>query len=255
MNNFAYSLRLVAIELGAQISFLVSLGIECVTEIHPRLGSLKRPSLLTCGHGLAIRSVIHAYMSFILLLIPTFLWRCSMVISQLSAPLGSNRPEFCLEVALATLCTFSSSLSPLYQGVLGASKDERRGNQSIDTMADLWLCRYLQPFARLTVNGLAANIRIVRPTAGAVFEKQPSDCQVSRPEILERESVCVGAVKKNSDVQVTLSPNTPWDYWAVASHPSSSAVNAPSLLTNDISKLTMNLARMAVAFSHDCSEL
>ncbi|GFZ21466.1 hypothetical protein Acr_29g0006280 [Actinidia rufa] len=125
-----FDVRLVldpAIEFCAQISFLVSLGVECITEIHSRLGLLRRPSLLACGHNLAVKSAIHAYMSFMQLLIPNFLrglanclYKRSMVISRLSAPLGSNRPGFCPEVALAALCASSDSLSPLYPGVLGA---------------------------------------------------------------------------------------------------------------------------------------
>ena len=43
-----------------------------------------------------------------------------MVKSWLSTPPGSNRPEFCSKVALVALWASSSSLPPLYPGVLDA---------------------------------------------------------------------------------------------------------------------------------------
>ncbi|GFZ08884.1 hypothetical protein Acr_20g0006920 [Actinidia rufa] len=66
----------------------------------------------------------------------------------------------------------------------------------------------------------------------------------------------MGAVKKNSDIQVTFYLLTP--LVITTSHcvsPNSSTVNAPSLLINDSSELKLALVGAAVAFNHDCSEL
>ena len=53
-------------------------------------------------------------------ILASYACRHLMVMSWLSLPLGSNRPSFCFEVALAVLWASTSSLAPLSPRVLGA---------------------------------------------------------------------------------------------------------------------------------------
>ncbi|GFZ15026.1 hypothetical protein Acr_24g0012160 [Actinidia rufa] len=67
------------------------------------------------------------------------------------------------------------------KGFTVTGREERKSR--INTHDGSMATQIAPPFARLTGNGLAANTRTMKPTAGADFGKRPSNDEVRRPEI------------------------------------------------------------------------